>query len=69
VARRRITAEIAESAEEWFITNSLLEVVPVARVESRRYDVAGPVTTRLMEAYRRVVEAGGLKRARRELRD
>jgi len=61
VSLRKITAEIAERAEEWFITNSLVEVVPVARVASRRYAVPGPVTTQLIQAYRNVV---GSKTAR-----
>jgi len=64
ISPKKITAEIAERAEEWFITNSLVEVVPVAQVESRRYAAPGPVTTRLMEAYRRLVDVDALKRAR-----
>ncbi len=60
VLPKKLTAEIAEGAflgnvEEWFITNSVQEVVPVARIEAKQYTVPGPVTARLMQAYSEVV--------------
>ncbi len=40
-------------ADEVFITNSILGVMPVAEVDGRRFDVAhNPVTRSIMEAYR-----------------
>jgi len=50
-----MTTEVTESTEEWFITNSLVEVVPVARIASRRYALAGPTTFQLIKAYREIV--------------
>ena len=48
-----ITLEELRSAEEVFITSSLREVAPVAEVEGARLALApGPVTCRLIEAYR-----------------
>lgn len=65
VSLKKLTAEIAETAEEWFITNSVQEVVPVARLESTQYPVPGPVTARLMQAYRDIVaRETGTRRAR-----
>ncbi len=55
VRLERLTAEIAESAEELFITNSILEVVPVTRVENKEYSAPGPITTELMRAYAQLV--------------
>ncbi len=55
VSFEALTPHVAENAEEWFITNSLLEVVPVARMEERKYSVPGPVTSRLMRVFREFV--------------
>jgi len=55
VSLEKITAETAENAEEWFITNSLVEVAPVARLESRAYSVPASLTAQLIQAYRDVV--------------
>ena len=57
-----LSPEIVEHAEEWFITNSALEVVPVLRIknssiEKKRFPVPGAVTARLMEAYRELVRS------------
>lgn len=52
-----LTPRIVADAGEWFITNSLLEVMPVARLEEKGYPVPGPVTGRLMRAYRRIVSS------------
>jgi branched-chain amino acid aminotransferase len=62
VSLQDIVPDVAVRAAEWFITNSVQEVVPVARIEERDYPVPGPVTARLMRAYRDVVAretAGG----------
>jgi 4-amino-4-deoxychorismate lyase len=55
------------AAEEAFLTNSVQEIVPVVRIEDELGQgfapggraEAGPVTARLMEAYRRAAERGG----------
>jgi branched-chain amino acid aminotransferase len=51
VSEERLTAELAEGGEEAFITNSVQEVVPVARIGTRSYTVPGSVTRRLMDEY------------------
>lgn len=48
-------AKIA-TAEEAFVTNSVIEVVPVWRIDDRILEVPGRVTKRLMEGYRTLVE-------------
>ena len=55
VLSQKLTAELVEKADEWFITNSVQEVVPVAQVASRPRPAPGPVTARLMRAYRDLV--------------
>jgi branched-chain amino acid aminotransferase len=62
VSLQDIAPDVVARAEEWFITNSVQEVVPVAAIEEGRYPVPGPVTARLMRAYHDVVAretAGG----------
>ena len=46
-------------ADEVFVTNSVMGVMPVCRVERRAIadDKPGPLTLRLMEAYEQRVEA------------
>ena len=41
-----------EGADEMFLTNALIEVLPVAKVGSRNIGPPGPVTRALMVAYR-----------------
>jgi branched-chain amino acid aminotransferase len=45
-------------AEEVFVTNSIMGVMPVCRIERKAIgnDRPGPVTVRLMEAYAKLVE-------------
>jgi len=45
------------AADECFLTSSLAEILPVASVDGRamRAPVPGPITTALMEGYRRLV--------------
>lgn len=52
VSEGRFEPEVLRSAEEAFITNSLMEIVPVARVDGL-FEAAppGPVTLRLAERY------------------
>ncbi|HSW57901.1 MAG TPA: aminotransferase class IV [Dehalococcoidales bacterium] len=49
-----------QKAEEVFITNSMIEIMPVTVIEGRAVGsgVPGPVTRQLMEAYRDLVKAG-----------
>ena len=48
-------------AEEAFLTNSLMEVMPLIEVEGKfvGYGSPGPVTKRLTAAYRKLVKSGG----------
>ncbi|MDP7169183.1 MAG: aminotransferase class IV [Nitrospinota bacterium] len=50
-----LTPEIRTNAKEWFITNSLLEIVPVARLAENIFPVPGPATGRLLNAYKDLV--------------
>lgn len=52
---QEIDLGVAARAEEWFVTNSVQEVVPIALIEEGGYRAPGPVTARLMRAYRDVV--------------
>jgi branched-chain amino acid aminotransferase len=40
-----------DTAEECFITSTVRGVVPVERIDHRRYGPPGPVTQRVMAAY------------------
>lgn len=55
VSLEKLTPRVVKNAKEWFITSSLLEVVPVARLGETEYPVPGPVTRQLMRAFREVV--------------
>jgi len=50
--------EEIRKADEMFLTSTTREVVPIARVEGQSigYGWPGPITMRLLEAYRRAVE-------------
>ncbi len=48
-----------ERADEVFLTNALIEVLPVSRIGSRRIGPPGPVTRSLMAAYSRLVSTCG----------
>ncbi len=53
---RPIPAGELFEAEEMFTTNSLMEVMPVKALDKRPFAVApGPVTARVMQAYRELV--------------
>ncbi len=56
--QRSLTVHDLLDADEVFLTNSIMEVMPVARVEARAIGSGepGPVTRRLAEAYRALVE-------------
>jgi branched-subunit amino acid aminotransferase/4-amino-4-deoxychorismate lyase len=50
-----VPAQLLSDADEVFVTNALLGVMPVATVDQQRYDLNhNPVTKALMEAYRRL---------------
>jgi branched-subunit amino acid aminotransferase/4-amino-4-deoxychorismate lyase len=52
VKERRLTPRDFERADEAFLTNALIEVLPVSKVASRRIGSPGPITSRLRDAYR-----------------
>ena len=52
----RLDPSVLDDVEEVFVTNSVLEVAPVCRVDYREYRVTGPVTSMLQELYRQGVE-------------
>lgn len=47
-------------ADELFLTNAIMEVMPVTRIEQQAIggEKTGPVTLRLLDAYRRLAAAG-----------
>jgi len=50
-----VAAQLLSGADEVFVTNALLGVMPVAAVDQQRYDLnRNPVTKSLMEAYRKL---------------
>ena len=57
VEERRVTTRDVVTAEEVFLTASVIEVVPVTAVDGRAVGDGrvGPCTTRLQDLYRRVV--------------
>ncbi|MFO7898474.1 MAG: aminotransferase class IV [Planctomycetota bacterium] len=56
VREERFTADALRSADEAFVTNSLMEVLPVRSVDGARVSAApGPVTRSLRAAYRGLV--------------
>jgi len=55
VEERRLVPRDFERADEVFLTNAMIEVLPISRVGSRRIGPPGPVTRTLMAGYRRLV--------------
>lgn len=55
VEERRLMPRDFERADEVFLTNALIEVLPISRVGSRRIGPPGPVTRSLMAGYRKSV--------------
>jgi len=51
----RVMPHDLERADEVFLTNAMIEVLPVSRVGSRRIGAPGPVTKSLMPGYKRLV--------------
>lgn len=45
-----------DDAEEAFITSTVRGVVPVCRIDARRYGPPGPVTRRILDAYRSAMD-------------
>ena len=58
VSQGLFDVEEIRKADEMFLTSTTREVVPIARVDSKPVGDGrpGPVTTRLLEAYRRAVD-------------
>ena len=52
----RLTLARLLGADEVFVTSTMMEVVPVARIDRQSIGRPGPVTRALSEAYRRCVE-------------
>ncbi|MBT3351366.1 MAG: hypothetical protein HOC91_08360 [Nitrospinaceae bacterium] len=50
-----LTSDIQKNAKEWLITNSLMEIVPVASLGENRFFVPGPVTSRLLGEFKDLV--------------
>lgn len=59
VDERPLLARDFERADEVFLTNALVEVLPITRVGVHRIGDLGPVTVSLGAAYRRLVSAHG----------
>jgi branched-subunit amino acid aminotransferase/4-amino-4-deoxychorismate lyase len=51
---RNLVPRDLERADEVFLTNALIEVLPISRVGTRRIGPPGPITRSLMAAYRRL---------------
>jgi branched-subunit amino acid aminotransferase/4-amino-4-deoxychorismate lyase len=50
-----VPVQLLSGADEVFVTNALLGVMPVAAVDQQRYDLTrNPITKSLMEAYRKL---------------
>jgi branched-subunit amino acid aminotransferase/4-amino-4-deoxychorismate lyase len=61
VRRESIDINQLLDADEVFLTNSIMQVMPVCRIERRAIgeDKPGPITGRLSEALGREVESAG----------
>lgn len=58
----RVLPRDLERADEVFLTNAMIEVLPVSRVGPRRIGLPGPVTRSLMAGYEMLVEKESWKR-------
>ncbi|HEX8520754.1 MAG TPA: aminotransferase class IV [Tepidisphaeraceae bacterium] len=60
VRRRSIAINELLEADEMFLTNSIMQVMPVCRIERQAIgnDKPGRITLKMLEAYRRAVDAG-----------
>ncbi len=56
VREEKVFPSIFDQASEIFITNALVEVMPVTRMEGKKVGGIGPVTLQLQREYRRRVE-------------
>jgi len=52
VSLEDLTPDLVRRADEMFITNSLIELAPVAALDGRPFPAPGPVAERLLRAYR-----------------
>jgi branched-subunit amino acid aminotransferase/4-amino-4-deoxychorismate lyase len=57
VRQESLSPEILRSADEMFITNSIMEIMPVRMLEGRPVGTGrpGPVCRRILDAYRTLV--------------
>ncbi|MHC4607922.1 MAG: aminotransferase class IV, partial [Planctomycetota bacterium] len=55
-AQRTVRVQELLNADEVFITNALIEVVPIVKVDRRRIGPPGPVTRELAVSYKKKVE-------------
>ncbi|AJD89413.1 4-amino-4-deoxychorismate lyase [Jeotgalibacillus malaysiensis] len=51
VKEGRFTPEDTQGASEWFLSNSIQEIVPIAQFEGRHFPADGPVCSQLRSAY------------------
>ncbi|MDZ5713815.1 aminodeoxychorismate lyase [Jeotgalibacillus haloalkalitolerans] len=51
VKEGRFTPEEAQGADEWFLSNSIQEIVPITRFEGQDFPGDGPVYTQLKSEY------------------
>jgi branched-chain amino acid aminotransferase len=55
---RKLELPDLEGTEEAFLTNSVVEILPVRAIDGREFPVPGPMTSRLLGLYRNTVPAG-----------
>ncbi|MBM7580675.1 aminodeoxychorismate lyase [Jeotgalibacillus terrae] len=53
VREGRFTQADAEGASEWFVSNSIQEIVPITQFEERVFPDSGPVFSRLQHLYKK----------------
>lgn len=53
VKEGRFTPEEAKGAEEWFLSNSIQEIVPITQFEGECFPAAGPVYSKLISEYQK----------------
>ncbi|MFB1083443.1 aminodeoxychorismate lyase [Jeotgalibacillus sp. JSM ZJ347] len=53
VKEGRFTPEEAKDASEWFLSNSIQEIVPITEFEGERFSADGPVYSKLISEYQK----------------
>ncbi len=66
VSEQRLSTRTLLTADEVFLTSSLIEVVPVLTVDGQRIGTGhiGPVTRRVQQLYRQIVDRSRIRRSR-----